>query len=274
MSYFTNFPLVPYYFGNEKSFNYIENLSSYVDLLDQVVDDASFYEYYTIIDGDRPDTLSHKLYNSTEYHWTFFLLNGSLRERGWPLTLQQVEERAKIFYPNYAIQMAGEHKTGKNVNSLVTSIEPLSKRVSTGTDVIINASATTAEIVKINLDIGQIVLKHKSGPTNNMTNITKILFNNGMDPANPGFIMYLYDTTVGSVFYNNVVEYNAPHHYENDGVWVDIDAYDLTAGVSGATPVTNLEYFQNENDSGKKIRVLRPNMIRKISQEFSSLLRI
>lgn len=274
MAYFTNFPLVPYYFGNEKSYSYIENLGSYVDLLDQVADNAAFYEYYTIIDGDRPDTLSHKLYNSTEYHWTFFLLNRSLRECGWPLTLQQVEERSKLFYPNYAIQISGEHQIGNNLSSLVSSTEPLGKRVSVGTSVVINASETTADIVKVNLDIGQIILKHKSGPINNMTNITQILFNNGLSSVNPGFVIYRYSTTIGSVFYNNVVEYNAPHHYENGGVQVDIDPYNLTTGVSGATPVTNSEYFQNENDSNKKIRVLKPNVIRKISREFSSLLRI
>lgn len=266
MAYFNSFPLVPYYFGNEKTFTYFENIGVYVDLLDQIVDDVSFYNYYTIIDGDRPDTVSYKFYDTTDYHWTFYLLNQNLRECGWPLTLDQVEERAKEYYPNYAVQIDGTHTT-----NTVTDSSVLGKRLQIGTEVSINSGAAVATVISRNLDIGQIVLKYKSGTESALTSISEITYSNGL--PSPSDEAYVFSAAAGTNFYNNVVEYNAPHHYENNGVMVDIDPFDLTTAIAGATPVTNYEYYQEENDGNKQIRVLKPDVIRRVTQEFNRLVR-
>lgn len=96
MSYFKNFGLVEYRFGNEDESQRIlvEDLSIYVDLLDQIDDLIGFYEYYDILDGDRPDTLSYKIYGTTDYYWTFYLMNPSLKETGWPLHQKNLDEYA------------------------------------------------------------------------------------------------------------------------------------------------------------------------------------
>jgi len=107
MSYFKNFSLVEYRFGNEDESTrvFIEDLSIYVDLLDQIDDLVSFYDYYYIKDGERPDTLSEKIYGTTDNYWTFFLMNPILRETGWPLDQNRFESFAvkrydgAIFYP-------------------------------------------------------------------------------------------------------------------------------------------------------------------------------
>ena len=100
MSFFRNFPIAQYYFGNETSTALFQNITAYIDLIDQVSDDTSFYELYTIIDGERPDTLSYKLYGTVDYYWTFFLLNENLRMQGWPLTTQQIYQLAPQYYPH------------------------------------------------------------------------------------------------------------------------------------------------------------------------------
>lgn len=272
MAYFNNFPLVPYYFGNEKTFNYIENMGVYVDLIDQLVDDVSFYSNHVIKDGDRPDTLSYQLYGSTEYYWTFFLSNPSLRECGWPLTRQDVEEKAKVIYPNYSVQIDGTHR----VKDLFTSSTVLGKRLSTGQQVIINNN-TIASVVHLNLDIGKVVLKYVSslsGNKSSMTNIDTMYFDNGLYPYHPSYIRYTYSSIYGSGFYNNVVEHNAPHHYTNNsGERIDIDPFDLSTSLAGANAVTNQEYLERQNESVKTIRIIKPNSVRKIVQEFARLVR-
>jgi len=94
MSYFKNFGLVEYRFGNEDESQRIlvEDLSIYVDLLEQIDDLIGFYEYYDILDGDRPDTLSYKIYGTTDYYWTFYLMNPFLKETGWPLHQKNLDE--------------------------------------------------------------------------------------------------------------------------------------------------------------------------------------
>ena len=77
--YFKNFEVVPYLFGNEKTVNVVQNLSTYVNLIDQVKDETSLYENYYILDGERPDVLSYKLYETTEYYWTFYILKDTMR---------------------------------------------------------------------------------------------------------------------------------------------------------------------------------------------------
>ena len=44
MSFFRNFPTVAYNFGNETFDTTFHNLTTYIDLIDQIADDASFYE--------------------------------------------------------------------------------------------------------------------------------------------------------------------------------------------------------------------------------------
>jgi len=93
MSYFKNFGLVEYRYGDEDESTrvLVEDLTIYVDLLDQIDDLVGFYEYYYILDGDRPDTLSYKLYGTTDYYWTFYLMNQSLKETGWPLHQKELD---------------------------------------------------------------------------------------------------------------------------------------------------------------------------------------
>lgn len=103
MSYFRNFPLVDYNFGNEITPALFQNLTTYVDLVDRVSDDISVYETYTIMDGERPDSLSYKLYGSTDYYWTFYFLNESLRRQGWPIGQQEVYTLGAKYYPNTVV---------------------------------------------------------------------------------------------------------------------------------------------------------------------------
>ena len=80
--YFQNFPTVAYKFGDNEAPVLFNNLSAYVDIVDQIKDNVAFYNKYTIQAGDRPDTLSYKLYDTVDYYWTFFLMNDHLRISG------------------------------------------------------------------------------------------------------------------------------------------------------------------------------------------------
>ena len=84
--YFLDFPAVDYNFGNELTTNQFENIALYSDVIDQVRNYTSSYINYNILPDERPDQLSQKLYGSTDYYWTFFIMNDKLREQGWPLS--------------------------------------------------------------------------------------------------------------------------------------------------------------------------------------------
>ena len=146
MAFFRNFPLLNYNFGNETDTAIFQNISAYIDLIDQVANDASFYTYYTILDGDRPDTVSYKLYNTTDYYWTFYLLNENIRLQGWPLTVQELITSSREFYPNIVITTEDEIATRFKIGD--TALQ--------GT--ITNPTAK-GEIIERNIDLGQIIVR-------------------------------------------------------------------------------------------------------------------
>ena len=73
--YFRRFPMIYYNFGDNEANTIFPNITAYVDIIDQVKQEVSFYDKYTILDGDRPDTVSQILYDTPDFHWTFFAMN-------------------------------------------------------------------------------------------------------------------------------------------------------------------------------------------------------
>jgi len=51
MTFFSNYPIVDYTFGNELTTALFQNITTYIDLVDQVSDDAALYENFFITDG-------------------------------------------------------------------------------------------------------------------------------------------------------------------------------------------------------------------------------
>jgi hypothetical protein len=142
--FFTNYPQTLYKFGNETSYAAMQNISVYVDLIDQIKDNVNFYQYYYIQDGERADTVSYKLYNSVRYYWTLYLLNDNLRESGWPLSTQQILLKAQTDYPYMVL-------TTRDINTLLTHFQ-------VGDSVVGQSSGATGTVIKRNLDLGQIVV--------------------------------------------------------------------------------------------------------------------
>jgi len=168
MAYFKNFPLVDYTFGDEINTSLFQDISTYIDLIDQVANDASYYEYYNILDNDRPDIVSYKLYGTTRYYWTLFLLNESLRTRGWPLTSKEMEEKASKLYPNTVLtteeEMHDYFQIGQTVVSIdddVISISDLQSGITNGT--IWKTYDGRGTVISRNLDLGQIVIQDDTG---------------------------------------------------------------------------------------------------------------
>ena len=42
--------------------------------------DLTYFTKYKVVNDERPDQVSHKLYKSPDFHWTFFVINELLKE--------------------------------------------------------------------------------------------------------------------------------------------------------------------------------------------------
>lgn len=240
MSYFNKMRNISYNFGNETYPTVIEDLSTYVDIIDQIKDNINFYSYYEILEGDRPDVLSQKIYGAPDLHWTFFLLNDNLREQGWPLSVQDLDTVIKNNFPNFALtttaNLTGIFLPGQSVTGL--------------------SSDATGIIDHRRLDFGQIIINGTNkGFTPNETIISTV------------------GTTVQNVQITAAVnQYNATAYYINDNnEEVDIDP---AVGESAIyTPVTHYEHYQKQNIELRRIKVIKPSAINNVLKVYYQALR-
>lgn len=240
-NYFKNFPAVPYLFGDEENGSLYQNLSVYVDVFDQVADGIALYSYYEIMDYDRPDTLSYKLYDTVDYHWTFFMMNQHLRYGGWPIALPQVMELSQRRFPNWTVTTEDEMYDN-----------PLPGTVVTG-----SLSGTVGTVVSRNLDLGQMVIESPDNFTD-------------------GEVITYFDNT-GQIQYIQLKqqsrEYNGVHHYENtDGEWIDINPFDHS-DLGLYTAVTNYERLMADNNAQRKIKIIDKGTVRQVVAEFHKAVR-
>lgn len=242
--FFTNYPRTLYRFGNEQSLTAIQNISAYIDIIDQIKDNINFYEIVEILDGERPDTISQDLYGTVRYYWTLYLLNDNIRERGWPLTEQQIREKALEDYPNVVL-------TTRDGNILIEHFQ-------VGDTLIGQSSAATGVVLKRNLDLGQLFVK----PTNNFNFVSNEIIRDNSNPEFPQIAQLV----------SAVNEYDAIHHYEDEnGVWTDVDPFSAPSVL--LTPVTYLDRYKSTNDELRRIKVIKRTAINQVAKAYQEALR-
>lgn len=239
MRYFQNFPRTDYKFGDEfinigggdAVFEITQDISAYVDLIDNVRSNASFYSKYNILENDRPDVVSQKIYGTPAYHWTFYIMNDNIRQFGWPLTNVQLEKKVKRDFP---------HKFIETRDSLTGTFLPGERAVG-------SQSSASGVILRRNLEHGIIFV-------DSINNFIKGESVSNVSSAN---------TTSSVVISSTGDEYLAPRYYlDGSGLQVDIDP--AVGPGSQLTEVTNIDHYVLENEKLKTISVIRPDVITSI----------
>lgn len=240
--FFTFFPSIDYKFGDEPDSTLIQNLSLYSNVIDQIKDETSTYQDYTIVENMRPDIVSFNLYQTPDYHWTFYLLNNKLREQGWPISYSNLLEKAEKDYPNQIITtrstLAG---TG---NFLV------------GDTIQGRTSGATAKIIHRYLDLGQLLVDNVTG------NFTV------------GELLQTIRSTASLITLTSIgIQFNSAHHYENaDKEYEDIDP--LVGPGAGLTEITYLNRLESANNNLKQIRILKPSVITQVVDAFREAVKV
>ena len=90
--YFKNIASVPIDIDASGNLDLMKNLTARAKLSDELINNIGYYETVEIVDGERPDHLSQRLYGSDEFHWTFLLLNPQIKNiwDDWPMSSGQL----------------------------------------------------------------------------------------------------------------------------------------------------------------------------------------
>lgn len=240
-SYFKNFRKVLYLFGDEISPVAIQDLSRYSKVIDDFADQISTYIEYEIKDFERPDSLSHQLYGTSEYDWTFYLMNDKLREQGWPLALQDVYKNAETkIYRDWTCQLD---------ISTADSAAEYADLYPAGSEVFLGSKRLLVK--SKNLQVGEITVTSPTyAPDSDFSGIT-----------------VLQTTSLQTPLKGTVREMFGTHHYENDSG----DRVDLYFDDGAKTAKTNLDVLIQRNDELKKIRIIKQNNISSIVGAFKTV---
>lgn len=237
--YFKNFPQNAYSFGSGLPFVGWQNLTAYVDIIDQVKDNIAFYGYYNVQEGDRADQVSQYIYGDMKYYWTFYLLNDHIREQGWTLSYPELVKKVAKLHPNTVLTtkdiIAGKFKVGQTVTGSSTGV--------------------SGTIIHRNLDLGQLVIKG-SLSFNSTETITS----------------QVGDTVESITLIGAIDEPNSVRYY----VDADMNHYDIDPHADRPSlyaPVTQYEYYAQENDKLKQIKVLNPRVVNDVAKEFQEVIR-
>ena len=232
MSYFSKFKKGNFRVGDKVI--EVVNIAHYSQLLEKLADNISFYSYYTVVNGDRLDVISEKLYGTTDYYWTIALLNKHIVNTYEDLPKEYNADLIKFLqgkYPGYALKLDAEESLAGNFEMLET--------VSFGNySGIVTGKYPT---------LGYLTIQLTSEDSFPLNQVFPLAGQTSGDTINIA---------------NSLEYYTAPHHYEDaDGQWVP-----WTNELS--TPITILEYESAINDSNSQLKVIRPDLIYNVAIEF------
>ena len=100
--FFNQFPKTAYSVQNNGIQSVITDYFRYVDVIDQLAQSTYTYSTLDILDSERPDTVSHRLYGTTDYYWTFFITNDFLKDglSAWPKGDSEIKNYIANQYKN------------------------------------------------------------------------------------------------------------------------------------------------------------------------------
>lgn len=100
MSYFTKFPLTTYEFNSSTSI--VKDIFRRNVFISEYTNYTDLYTSYTIVDGDTPDSLAVKFYQSPTFHCVILLFNEIHSvDQEWPLQENELTKYCGEKYGEY-----------------------------------------------------------------------------------------------------------------------------------------------------------------------------
>lgn len=129
MSYFNRFPTVNYDVTGQNDLVQFTNFTQNLVVREKNILNGTAYLNYIIDDGTRPDVLSDYLYGTSEYYWTFFVINDNLRlsKLNWPLSEFELDAAISTKYDPYSIISFDPTTTADEINGNIGYI-PFKKK--------------------------------------------------------------------------------------------------------------------------------------------------
>ncbi len=260
MAFFKQFPKVNYDFKRDGVVQQMVDIYRNVRPLESFLDNISAYKFYNVQNGERPDLVSGRLYGTSQFYWTFFVVNEHLHDgyRSWPLSQEALQAYMNKQYDGFVIETAP--KVSSNFEN------SLAGRFQLGETITGITSGATGTLTKKNIDLSQLVVQ----------NVTGTFIGEGTPQGAKELIQGSISTDTVST--HKVYKYiDAPYYYYDQD---DVDKKPVTNALhinggqytSNINYVSNREHIEEKNDEYSLIRYIDPNYINRFVREFNNLL--
>ena len=270
MAYFKQFPKSLYDYNNDGVLTNVVDIYRSVRPVQNFVDSVSAYRTYEIKDGERPDIVSQRLYGTSRYYWTFFIINEFLHDglAVWPMSTMDLQTYIDTEYEGWAIT-TNPSITRNTDNQIIDFANSLAGRFQIGETILGGTSGGTGTLTKKDLDLNQLVIQNATGN----------FF------GTPGAINNSTELVIGQTSEDSVSTYEAwkyaeaPHHYYLNG---DTEKRAVTnalhiqggIGTNSLTFQSNRNYMFEKNLNDSFIRIIDPTYVRKFASKFEKLINV
>ena len=277
MSYFSNFPVTSIITNiNDMTIVQARNIMVRAKFSNYIKDNDSLFEDYLISDGERPETLAHKVYGRSDLHWMILLFNEIIDPYyDWPLSQKELDNQLNYKYPGVAVYVSDVfvYEGGAKAELPISNTESVVEATTTAT-----IGNTTVSALSYDPLLGKIVVTGYTTtgfPTTNSNTITMRKQNGTVIKSK---IIYIEENKTSL------------HHFEDKyGNWMDprgrinkvsggnsterIKVYTSPSVYTIATerPVSNYDYEEFLNEKKRKISLLKSKYVNIASKQFSDL---
>ena len=268
MSFFKQFPKIEYDFNSTGVKQNMVDLFRSVRPLPSFLDNYSAYTFYEIKNGERPDIVSERIYGSSQYYWTFFVINDFLHDgyRAWPMSKEDLFDYIAKEYEGYVIET--NPVITRDTDQLITDHRnSLAGRFTLGETITGATSGATGTLTSKITDLSQLIVQNVTGA-----------FIGDQTPGLNTTELVVGGTSEDSVSTYNVYKYaEAPYYYHRTD---DADKKPVTNAnhIVGGVDALHLSYVSNrshiieENDERTKIRIIDPAYVEQFVDQFEELI--
>ena len=214
----------------------MKNLTAKAKISNALINNAGYYQTVEVIDGERPDHLSQRLYGTSIYHWTFLLLNPQIKNiwDDWPMKYSQLVEYCTNKY-QYLVA-----DTDTDLNNKFILDETVTGSISSAIGI----------VKEIHVNMGYLVIEKTSG-TFTVTGETI----SGVDSQDSAACNFIKSQAY------------APHHHTDDstGEWVPRRA-------AGTTGFTYIDYESAVTEQNRNLKIIKPEHISSVAREFQKVM--
>ena len=243
--FFNRFPNTKYDFDGQGKFQNIKNIFRSVRALPEFLDTFTSYKLYDVLNGERPDIVSSRLYGTPQFYWTFFVVNDFLHDgyRAWPMSQQDLVQYFETQYEGFVITTDPE--IVPDADGLDTFKNSIAGQFDLGEILHGGPSGAKGTLTKKDVDMNQLVIQDVTLGTAGKHPIS------GADDAS---------ITGGQFIANEAIVQNSnSEQVESHIVYKYIDApyqYYATADSANQRSVTNRTFI---NSSEKEQIAIDPN---------------